>query len=414
MIHMQRVSSLNTLVSVLCKFVLGNVNNNPEYSLMFVTCTSLISTNQRNRILASLASSQETLRRNMKRKTRQSNWAHSKKINLGSKNLQEQKLQEDKKLDLQPSHTQMCIDSFNKKIREGPYFICTVCSRCLYRRTVVECKKQKYSTSNVFTNKKSFNNKEYICKTCNSKVSKGQVPCQAVCNKLMVDEIPPQLQCLEKLEQIFIAQRIFFEKIVIMSKGQQKKIKGAICNVPVSCDHICTVLPRPPEMSGIIMLKLKRKLVFKGHVYFKAVRPDFVLNALQWLKQNNPLYANITIMVENVSLNLTQSLSCGSTNDENKKSEEEQNELEENDDPLNNFRMDTNETCLQPVLPDYPIDGENNTKLNMSMTDKLCEELPFPVLFPNGTFGHNEQRSISLSPSKYFNARLLHYSGRFA
>lgn len=48
------------------------------------------------------------------------------------------------------------------------------------------------------------------------------------------------------------------------------------------------------------------------------------------------------------------------------------------------------------------------------MADKLCEKLAFPVLFPNGRFGHNEQRSISLSLSKYFNASLLHYSGRFA
>ena len=45
-----------------------------------------------------------------------------------------------------------------------------------------------------------------------------------------------------------------------MPKGQQIKVKGAICNVPVECDETCKVLPRPPERSGIIMLKLKRKL----------------------------------------------------------------------------------------------------------------------------------------------------------
>ena len=44
-----------------------------------------------------------------------------------------------------------------------------------------------------------------------------------------------------------------------MPKGQQRKVKGAICNVPVECDETCKVLPRPPERSGI-MLKLKRKL----------------------------------------------------------------------------------------------------------------------------------------------------------
>ena len=141
-------------------------------------------------------------------------------------------------------------------------------------------KKNKYSIQHLFTEKKSFDYIEYICKTCNSKLSKGQVPCQAVYNNVMVDELLIELGCLEKLEQILIAQRIVFEKIIVMPKGQQRKIRGAICNVPVDCDQTCNVLPRPPKMSGIIMLKLKRKLAFRGHLYFQAVRPDIVLRAL--------------------------------------------------------------------------------------------------------------------------------------
>ena len=164
-----------------------------------------------------------------------------------------------------------------------------MCNRILYRKTAIQLKKNTYSIQHLFTEKRSFDNIEYICKTCHSKLSKGQVPCQAVYNKLMVDELPIELGCLEKLEQILIAQRIVFEKIIVMPKGQQRKIKGAICNVPVDCDQTCNVLPRPPEMSGIIMLKLKRKLAFRGHLYFQAVRPDIVLRALHWLKVNNPL-----------------------------------------------------------------------------------------------------------------------------
>lgn len=40
----------------------------------------------------------------------------------------------------------------------------------------------------------------------------------AVCKKLQVDEIPTELSILEKLEQILIAQRIVFEKIVVRPK----------------------------------------------------------------------------------------------------------------------------------------------------------------------------------------------------
>ena len=50
-----------------------------------------------------------------------------------------------------------------------------------------------------------------------------------------------------------------------MPKGKQRKIKGTICNVPVNCDQTCKILPCPPERSGIILLKLKRKLQFRGH-----------------------------------------------------------------------------------------------------------------------------------------------------
>ena len=54
------------------------------------------------------------------------------------------------------------------------------------------------------------------------------------------------------------------------------------------------------------MLKLKRKLSFRGHVYFQAVRPNIILNALNWLKDNYPFYASITIDIKNTDINLTE------------------------------------------------------------------------------------------------------------
>ena len=39
-----------------------------------------------------------------------------------------------------------------------------------------------------------------------------------------VDDVPTELGNLKKLEQlILIAQRIIFEKVIVMPKGQQKK-----------------------------------------------------------------------------------------------------------------------------------------------------------------------------------------------
>ena len=104
----------------------------------------------------------------------------------------------------------------------------------------------------------------------------------------------------------------------------------------------------------------------------------------------------------------------------------------EREDPLNEHRAATCETCLQSIIPDYPIisdeegretsagneifsvaPGENKHPVSM-MTDRHCEELAFPVLFPKGRFGYKMDRKEKLTPVRYFNACLLHYSGRFA
>jgi DNA replication protein DnaC len=360
-----------------------------------------------------------------------------------------------------PKDLDDCLAVFKGKIKEGPYYACSVCHRMLYKRSVVKLNKDKYDIQDLFTNVKSFDEREHICKTCKKKILTGNVPCQAVRNNMHIDDIPPELAALEKLEQILIAQRIVFQKIVVMPKGQQRKIKGAICNIPVDCDKSCRSLPRPPETSGIILLKLKRKLHFRGHVYFQAVRPQYILNALNWLKKNNPLYGSIAINIDNIDQQLTSLQQFGEQNSETNHLTEDDNSNinmlssqsstdsvmvngldpaaisdgneEERDDPLNEYRAPTNETCLQSLIPDYPIlveqENENNVSIGNEiyniapgenkhpvslMTDKLCEELAFPVLFPKGRFGYTLEREVKLTPVKYFNARLLHRSGRFA
>ena len=163
---------------------------------------------------------------------------------------------------------ELCINQFKRKIREGPYFICTVCNRILYKKSVITCINEKYPCQTYF-NIHSHLMENSVYATRHSKVIKGKLPCQAVVNNMYVDEIPTKLSSLEKLEQIRIAQRIVFEKIVVMHKGQQRKIKGAICNVPVECDQTCNQLPHPPDRSCTIILKLKRKLQSRD-VYFQA------------------------------------------------------------------------------------------------------------------------------------------------
>ena len=50
-----------------------------------------------------------------------------------------------------------------------------------------------------------------------------------------------------------------------------------------------------PDDAHIISLKLKRKLQYKQAYMYDAVRPEKVITALHFLKQNNPLYSDIEI-----------------------------------------------------------------------------------------------------------------------
>ena len=123
------------------------------------------------------------------------------------------------------------IGNFKKAIKEGPYFICVVCNRCMYRRTVQNFDATKYDLqySYLFTLVQSFNSKFYICLTCHQNLNKKKVPCQSVWNKLALEDLPEEICHLNRLEKVLISKRILFKKITIMPKGQQPKIKGAIC-----------------------------------------------------------------------------------------------------------------------------------------------------------------------------------------
>ena len=48
------------------------------------------------------------------------------------------------------------------------------------------------------------------------------------------------------------------------------------------------------------------KLYFRGHVYFKPVHQDIALKLLLFLKDNNDLYKDVTIVPSNIPTSLGQ------------------------------------------------------------------------------------------------------------
>ena len=150
----------------------------------------------------------------------------------------------------------------------------------------------------------SFDQRKHVCITCDKHLNIKNTPPQAVSNKLILDPIPDILANLNRLEKTLISKRIPFKKVTIMPKGQQPKIRGAMCNIPIQAETVSNVLPSSTDNDRVILVKLKRKIEFKGHVYFESVRPCFVESALNYLKENNHFNSNVLINLDNINREL--------------------------------------------------------------------------------------------------------------
>ena len=121
------------------------------------------------------------------------------------------------------------------------------------------------------------------------------MPLQAKANGLQLCNVPPELSDLNALELRLISLRVPFMKMVALPSGKQRSIHGPAVNVPSKVDTICDVLPRLPSQSELVPLKLKRKVAYRGHYMYDYITPQKLLDALRFLKANNPLYADIDV-----------------------------------------------------------------------------------------------------------------------
>ena len=71
-------------------------------------------------------------------------------------------------------------------------------------------------------------------------------------------------------------------------------------------------MPQPADSNGIVIVKLRRKLQYRCHVFFESVRPDIIFRLLQYLKLSNLLYHDIEIDVKNIPSFLIEDVRCDS------------------------------------------------------------------------------------------------------
>ena len=126
----------------------------------------------------------------------------------------------------------------------------------LYRKLVRKFHRDAHSID-IFSDLPSFDNEQYICNTCHSELVKGKMPCQAVYNKLQMDEAPSELEELRKHESISVVQRLVFQKIVVLPQGQQRKIKGQSVMYLLTVRKLVKVFQGPQSNLELSCLNLK-------------------------------------------------------------------------------------------------------------------------------------------------------------
>ena len=89
---------------------------------------------------------------------------------------------------------------------------------------------------------------------------------------------------------------ILFKKIPIMNgKSKFCKIKGRVCNILTDAANIWNILPRLAVCNELIVLKLKRDLKYRIHVYSELVCPHIVHQELTYLKSYDNFFENLSI-----------------------------------------------------------------------------------------------------------------------
>ena len=333
------------------------------------------------------------------------------------------------------------LRQFQEKVSSGPDCVCCVCHRLLFKHQVLICNKNSYlqkKDSSLVATKcitedflhkcdncevpckslESPRGQLWICYCCNVKLRRGEMPAESISNNLQMYPIPPELSCLNSLEQHLIALHIPFMKMLALPKGSQNGVHGPVTCVPSNIVSTTNVLPRTDVDVSLYRVKLKRKLTYKGHYEYQYVNIDHVRQALLYLQRTNPYYADIEF--NNDWLNNFEK-----DTDEvmNVDAEREAGAEEDNlhDRQSHGMFMDT---CLQPldvgqeildhfdnILKVAPAEGNNPVQV---LQDKTNEAKSFPTLFPMGSPTYHDFRNNRLTLSRYFNNRILNADGRFA
>lgn len=184
------------------------------------------------------------------------------------------------------------------------------------------------------------------------KIEIKHVTCKAAISKVQITNLPSQFCDIRFLEKILASRLLLFKKVATVLKGESTKIKRSVCKMPVEIMDVSTLLSRQVNSNGLVIVKLNRKLEYQSHVYFEPVHPDIVLRLLQFLKCNNDLYKDITIVPSNIPTTLVDSL--GNKNAELADVDSAKESLEPEENYLDRYTIVSSETSFNSIILEIP------------------------------------------------------------
>ena len=300
---------------------------------------------------------------------------------------------------------QSLILKFHDIVSKGPLYVCSCCDQMWYKHSVSPAAtlwKKNPDIKQYLQDKRSVNDVEWLCKSCQNYLAKNKVPPCAAINGMQFP-MKPAFFDLNELECRLLAPRLAFEKLMQAPRGKQFKISGNVVNVPADITNTVSMLPRLPLENGTIKVNLKRKLQYKSSALSLNIRPHKVVQAAQWLVESSSLYREEGITFNDTWLESTPNV-LSTIDDDN---------MGKNVNDLPDIDCDTNKTQstfddedqwsedeaeifagvtdTMLTAPDFVTDNECQYILNVApgegsrpmsiFRDKYSEELAYPGIF---------------------------------
>lgn len=323
------------------------------------------------------------------------------------------------------------LRKFRAAIREELRFVCLCCGRLFFREQGIIVSQNEMESWCKFLSETS-SEQTFVCKTCRRTLLLNKMPKVSLRNNLDLAARPKFMQEMNELEQQLVALHIPFRKVIGL-RGGQLQMKGPVVCVPSETVTTVSNFPWADNFNELLLVKLKRKQVYKGHQLYMGVDVKKLRDALKYFVRHHEKYAAAInsedlAMIEDWFSNRTAELvreddvnalfnkdraECEKFNKKAEKDEDEEEELPFNADTFMMPEDLAQDICDSGNVVWNVAPSEGNTPISV-LNSPGIESTIFPSCFPNGKNTFNCWRPLPLSIVSYFQARLTSADNRFA